>query len=85
MTETNTYQPGDEVRIAPGVTITLGARRGSHGVRWNWSIPATDEMGGTYEATPELAIAHAIKTMNTPECRHGERGWCPNCHDASNR
>lgn len=80
-----TYQGGDQIDIGAGDTITLCARRGSNGTRWTWAIPATDEMGQGYKATPEEAIADAIKTKNSPECRHGERGWCPTCHDASNR
>lgn len=84
MSET-TYQGGDEITIADGVTITLSQRRGPRGIRWSWTIPATDEGGQGYKTTPEDAIADAVKTMNAPECRHGERGWCPNCHDASNR
>jgi cytochrome c553 len=42
-------------------------------------------MGEMYHATPEAAIAHARKTMDSPECAHGEQGFCVACHDASNR
>lgn len=85
MSETSAYQAGDEVQIAEDVTITLGARKGSNGTRWTWVIPFSDEGGEAYRATPQEAIADAIKTMNTPDCRHGERGFCITCHDASNR
>lgn len=85
MTESGTtYQAGDQIAISPDITITLGARRGAHGVRWTWGIPWTDEGGQAYRATPQEAIADAIKTMNTPECAHGQSGWCPDCHDRSN-
>lgn len=80
-----TYQAGDQVDIGAASPITLCRRKGSHGVRWSWMVPATDLMGQTYLPTPEAAIADAIRAMNAPECRHGESGWCPTCHDASNR
>ena len=81
--ERPTYQAGDEISIADGVTVILCSRKGRNGIRWSWVIPSTDEGGEGYQATPEEAITNAIKTMNNPECRHGERGWCPTCHDRS--
>lgn len=78
------YQAGDQIDIGAAAPITLCRRKGSNGVRWTWAIPSTDEMGQTYLTTPEAAIADAIKTMNAPECRHGESGFCPDCHDRSN-
>jgi hypothetical protein len=83
MSETS-HQGGDQIDIG-GATITLCRRKGSTGIRWTWAIPSTDLMGEIYHATPEAAIAHARKTMNSPECAHGGRGFCPTCHDASNR
>lgn len=77
----HTYQGGDQIDIG-GATITLCRRKGSTGIRWTWAIEATDEGGTAYRATPQEAIADAIKTMNAPACRHGEHGWCPTCHDA---
>jgi len=76
-------QGGEQIDI-DGVAVTLCRRKGSTGVRWSWAIQSTDEMGQTYQATPEAAIADACKAMNSPECRHGERGFCPSCHDRSN-
>lgn len=78
-----TYRGGDRIDIGDGVTITLCQRKGRAGIRWTWAIEGTDEMGQTYQPTPEAAITDARKAMNTPECRHGERGWCPDCHDAA--
>lgn len=87
MSETTTYQPGDTVTLSETATITLGARKGfsSRTVRWNWSIPTANLYSELTFATAEDAIAHARRTMNTGECAHRETGWCPDCHDASNR
>lgn len=79
-----TYQGGDRINIGGGEVITLCRRKGNTGIRWTWAIPATDAAGQTHQPTPEAAIADAIKVLNTPPCRHGEQGWCPDCHDRSN-
>lgn len=79
-TNETTYQAGDQIDIGDA-TITLGCRKGNTGIRWTWIVPSTDLSGEAYWPTPEAAIADAHKTMNTPECRHGEQGWCPRCHD----
>lgn len=78
------YQAGDQVDIG-GAVITLCRRKGSTGIRWTWMFPATDLMGQTYQPTPEAAIADARRAMNTPECTHGEIGFCATCHDGSDR
>jgi hypothetical protein len=78
------YQGGDQIDI-DGATITLCRRKSSAGIRWTWAIPSTGLMGEMYHATPEAAIAHARKTMDSPECAHGEQGFCITCHDTSNR
>lgn len=77
-----TYQAGDEIIIG-NATITLCARKGSNGIRWTWLDRDADIMGESYKATPELAIAHATKTLSAPACRHGwpTAIFCPACHD----
>lgn len=81
MTSERNYQSGDQIDLGDGATITLSGRKGRNGIRWNWGVEGTDLFGHAYLATPEDAIADARKAMNTPACRHGETGWCPNCHD----
>lgn len=78
------YQGGDQIDIG-GATITLCRRKGNTGVRWTWAVPSTDLMGETYQTSPEAAIADARRAMNSPECVHGERGFCPSCHDSIDR
>jgi hypothetical protein len=78
MTEKN-YSHGDHVTIGGGIEIMLVTRKGRGGVRWTWVTQY--EGGEVYWPTPGEAIAHAAKILNAPECRHGERGWCPACHD----
>lgn len=80
MGETTNYSAGDEVKVGD-TTITLTSRKGSKGIRWSWVIRWIDEGGEGYQATPEEAIANAVKTLNSPPCSHGERGWCVTCHD----
>lgn len=85
MSETSTYSSGDTFQTADGTTITLATRNGSNGIRWTWGIPSSGIQGQHYDATPEEAIADAEKVMAAGECRHGEPGFCVDCHDASNR
>jgi len=83
MTQTSkTYQAGDEIDIN-GTTVTLAARKGRNGIRWTWVIRTIDLGGESYLATPEEAIADAARTLNAPECRHGEPVvlFCVKCHD----
>lgn len=77
-----TYEAGSEVQIGD-VTITLGSRKGSHGIRWSWRDRAADIGSDGYYDTPELAIENATRTLNAPTCRHGlpNNKFCVGCHD----
>lgn len=87
-TATPTYQAGDEIDI-DGVTIVLGSRRGSYGVRWCWVIPGIDVGSAGYKATAEDAIADARAKIAGPRCGCGEpvemtastRKTCGRCYD----
>lgn len=62
-----TYQAGDEIDI-DGVTIALGRRKGSTGIRWTWFVPGDDIAGAQYLPTPEEAIEDARRKL-APENR----------------
>lgn len=82
------YRAGDEI-VIEGVTIALGSRLGSRGVRWNWVIPMSDEGSEGYYPTPEAAIDHARRALAGPRCSCGApatmhastRRTCPGCYD----
>jgi hypothetical protein len=87
MTETRTYQAGDEIDIN-GTTIVLCRRKGNTGIRWSWMAPALDSGSEAYQTTPEAAIENARQALAT-RCACGAVATmtaatvrtCGNCYD----
>lgn len=88
MTETTTYQAGDEFDVN-GTTVTLCRRKGNTGVRWNWFAHAIDLGGESYYPTPEQAIEAAHRMLQGERCSCGEPATmnastgktCVSCYD----
>lgn len=80
MTSQRALQPGDTVDIG-GTPVTLGARRSVTGIRWTWDAPGVGVTGDATYVTARDAITAAARKLGAPACRHGQRGWCPTCHD----
>lgn len=87
MTETSTYQAGDEIYI-DGTVIILCRRKGSAGIRWSWMAPALDSGSEAYQTTPEAAIENARQNLGA-RCACGQLATmtaatvrtCINCYD----
>jgi hypothetical protein len=77
------YSDGDQVKIGD-YEITLGARKGSSGVRWTWFCSQVGVGSEGRSATPDLAVADAVATLGGSACRHGAPSgqFCHRCHDS---
>ena len=72
--ENKTYEPGQELDI-DGHSVILTLR----GTKWSWYCADLDQGSQISSLSAGEAVAHATKTLARAACRHGVRGWCPDC------